>query len=819
MKTHQSETARARPLRSGFAAKTAAVAALAALSFGTLTATQASIATADDASNAQTGCSYGTDGPNADTLCWIDMSGLNTDEAKSAAGQPMSISLPGGYEMSFVAHLTAGSDQGPRDVVATSLPTYGGAVLGNAFYKNTAGKPALWIPQAQPGEDWNGWVSTITLDNVKVANQAGATNSTYSLVVADAESTDGSGGGENAEGLRFFSDSSLNQLATAQPAGYSQTCAGGLSGVGTNEVTCLGLPGDKSTSAGAQVLKAKAPSKIGASMKANANSREAIAFAVQFSTVQVTKDLAKRYDANDNFTVSSSTTDTELGGATTAGSATNATTGRSTLVSDADGDRVTFTEKAASPSVDWSHYQNSWSCTRNGKVIPSSDLTYADDGRSVAAHVGVGDFVDCTVTNTALLGGVSWQKTDADGAALNGSQWSLTASDGSVINVADNGQNDGNPAAGALSVSDLPWGQYTLKETQAPVGYDMTDESKTVTIDAQHLNETFGSITNSRKAGLLSWSKVDGDTSAALGGSEWTLKGPDGTTAPIVDNGQNDRNPADGELQVGGLAWGDYSLVETKAPAGYLLASDPIPVKVDAEHTNIDLKGIANTQALPGLHIEKSSDPASGAKVDPGQVISYAVDVTNTGNIPLTPATISDDLSDVLDNTSYVEGSAQATIAGAAADAPTVDTENHVLSWQGTLKPGESAKLTYQVKVNADANDADRIVNVVTGDGVVPPGTPSVVPNCVPATASETAECTTNHVPSVPAPPAPTPDEPAVPVQPDSPDNSSATPPSNNKLARTGFADGPVELALIAGLLAVTAGAGLTLVKRRRKQS
>lgn len=49
------------------------------------------------------GCGYGTDGPEADTICWIDMSDFDPTVAGTPGGQPMSIALPGGHVMSFSA--------------------------------------------------------------------------------------------------------------------------------------------------------------------------------------------------------------------------------------------------------------------------------------------------------------------------------------------------------------------------------------------------------------------------------------------------------------------------------------------------------------------------------------------------------------------------------------------------------------------------------------------------------------------------------------------------------------------------------------------
>ena len=48
-------------------------------------------------------CGYGTGGWQAQTLCWLDMSAYSFATSGGASGQPMTVSLPGGYTISFTA--------------------------------------------------------------------------------------------------------------------------------------------------------------------------------------------------------------------------------------------------------------------------------------------------------------------------------------------------------------------------------------------------------------------------------------------------------------------------------------------------------------------------------------------------------------------------------------------------------------------------------------------------------------------------------------------------------------------------------------------
>ncbi|WP_235560822.1 DUF11 domain-containing protein [Microbacterium sp. Leaf320] len=119
------------------------------------------------------------------------------------------------------------------------------------------------------------------------------------------------------------------------------------------------------------------------------------------------------------------------------------------------------------------------------------------------------------------------------------------------------------------------------------------------------------------------------------------------------------------------------------------------------------------THPVGELDVWKSVDPGSGALVSAGDVLTYTLHFENTGEAP-----VGVDYEDVLDG---VLDDAQLTSAPASSVAAitTGDLTDGRVRVTGTLAPGETATVTYQVTVNADGSRGDdRLGNflVPTGD-------------------------------------------------------------------------------------------------------
>ncbi|MGE8203756.1 SpaA isopeptide-forming pilin-related protein [Heyndrickxia sp. NPDC080065] len=125
---------------------------------------------------------------------------------------------------------------------------------------------------------------------------------------------------------------------------------------------------------------------------------------------------------------------------------------------------------------------------------------------------------------------------------------------------------------GKLTIDQLKPGTYQLIETKAPFGYVLDEKPITFTIINEPLGVLKITFTNQLKTGAVELVKVDKDDHHhKLAGAEFTLQTKDGSVIQkrLTTN-------KEGKLDVSNLKPGDYQLIETKSPVGYILNPEPI---------------------------------------------------------------------------------------------------------------------------------------------------------------------------------------------------------------------------------------------------
>lgn len=235
-------------------------------------------------------------------------------------------------------------------------------------------------------------------------------------------------------------------------------------------------------------------------------------------------------------------------------------------------------------------------CTITGLDGKSTEKKITSESATNLTGIKPGDDIKCSYLNkvkdTSLTLVKKVDNKDAAGTAKD-TDWSLKAAGDK-----DSGNKTiaGKTGSTDVTKAKVKAGKYALSESDGPKGYEASDwsckpttGSGSVTSDKSSVTLKAGddatcTITNTAKTGTVTWRKSD-ESGNLLKGSKWALKGPGGSEVTVEDCSATsadkctggDKDPAGGKFLVKNLKWGDHTLVEKSAPAGYLLD--------DAEHS------------------------------------------------------------------------------------------------------------------------------------------------------------------------------------------------------------------------------------------
>ncbi|MGC9268044.1 SpaA isopeptide-forming pilin-related protein [Listeria ivanovii] len=183
--------------------------------------------------------------------------------------------------------------------------------------------------------------------------------------------------------------------------------------------------------------------------------------------------------------------------------------------------------------------------------------------------------LNITKENTAKTGSVILTKKDSmTEAELKGAEFELQTKAGANVKNALVTNENGN-----ITVSDLAPGDYQFVETKAPKGYDLNKEPVTFTIEFNQQETVKVNKMNTMTTGSIILTKIDSQTKKPLKNATFNLV--DNTNHVIKTLTTN----AAGQFKITNLVPGNYQLIETKAPAGYVLDTVPVNVKIAFQQT------------------------------------------------------------------------------------------------------------------------------------------------------------------------------------------------------------------------------------------
>lgn len=174
-------------------------------------------------------------------------------------------------------------------------------------------------------------------------------------------------------------------------------------------------------------------------------------------------------------------------------------------------------------------------------------------------------------SDLSILGTIELTKLDSvTKQALAGAKFRFEQADGAIIE-----ESMTTDAGGKIRLANVPLGSYKFVETEAPLGYELDSTP----INIELTDATVVKVTKDNTPivapmvilGSVELTKIDSMTKQALPGAVFKLEKADGTVLQ-----SNLTTNAEGKVVVTDLPLGGYQFIETTAPIGYELDSDPV---------------------------------------------------------------------------------------------------------------------------------------------------------------------------------------------------------------------------------------------------
>lgn len=670
------------------------------------------------------GCGYGTGGPDAATICWFDFSDYNEAAATSAAGQNKSVTLPGGYTMTFNLKTTLGAD--PRYTTSSAVPAWAPSLIGNSAYVGIPGEPAL-----HAGNNRNSQ-TTFALSNIVVKDSSGATVTGYSLVSADAEAT------SSLESINWRSDKPITTRALLHPATQPENgCQTNITGSGTTSLTCTGNSATTGNF-GSALVESVSPSSFSATVReGDVVGGEAVILGVMSANVTLNKSVASRINASDAFTTTTTSPEGSVIGTGNTGTANSSTTGSITVLPRSADQSYTLAEAPATGTETLlSNYDQAWACTNT--ATGATTVLPTGSGLSKQLSPEPGDNITCTITNTAKAATLSIVKHA--GTPVDVNEDGLTDV-GDTIQYTFTVTNTGALTMSNIGVTDAKVGAVTCPEpTLAPGASQECTADEPYAVTAADLDND--SVDNSATANGTPPGSTTPKTSTPS-----TTSTPTTTPAPALTmvksaSPNNESNYVAGQkitysflvTNTGNVPLNDITINEGDFSGTGTLSDPTCPeptLAAGAKETctatyeltqaDVDAGSVTNSATAGGTPPENGGTPpttppsdvtipipdnpaitvektASAAKAtEAGQKITYSFKVTNTGNTTLRDVTVNE------------------------GDFSGTGTLSDVVCPESTLAPAadETCTATYTV-TQADIDKGGSITNTATATGTPP---------------------------------------------------------------------------------------------------
>lgn len=181
--------------------------------------------------------------------------------------------------------------------------------------------------------------------------------------------------------------------------------------------------------------------------------------------------------------------------------------------------------------------------------------------------------------------------------------------------------------AGEIIINDIKKGDYIFREVEAPAGYVIKNVDTKFTISDKSVELRVVNSKTSTDKGRHDFMKTD-EAKKPLGGAMFKVmtKNKDGKFEPVKKDGKDYivTSADNGKFAVEDMDYGKYYLVEIKAPAGFILLSEPV---------EFEIKKQADDKTISIAFITNKSDSITRRTTTPGGDITRGGKIPKTGDI------------------------------------------------------------------------------------------------------------------------------------------------------------------------------------------
>ena len=181
--------------------------------------------------------------------------------------------------------------------------------------------------------------------------------------------------------------------------------------------------------------------------------------------------------------------------------------------------------------------------------------------------------------------------------------------------------------SGEIIINDIKKGDYIFREVEAPAGYLIKNIDTKFTITDKSVELRVVNSKTSTDKGRHDFMKTD-EAKKPLGGAVFKVmtKNKDGKFEPVKKDGKDYivTSADNGKFAVEDMDYGKYYLVEIKAPAGFILLSEPV---------EFEIKKQADDKTISIAFITNKSDNITRRRTTPGGDITRGGKIPKTGDI------------------------------------------------------------------------------------------------------------------------------------------------------------------------------------------